>query len=103
MFGQVGFSTVWVEILRSAALGISTYFRDFHLLGRDSRMTATGFSTFPADFRTLGRDLQPAAAGFSTVSADFRILGRDFRMAEVWWLSFAATSSPAHPFVQKIV
>jgi len=75
----------------------------FRCLGRDLRMAELGFSTFSADFRCLGRDFQPAAAGFSTVSADFRILGRDFRMAEVWWLSFAATSSPAHPFAQKIV
>jgi len=66
-------------------------------------MTATGFSTFSADFRRLGRDSRMTATEFSTFFRDFRLLGRDFRMAEVWWLSFAATSSPAHPFAQKIV
>lgn len=75
----------------------------FRLLGRDFRTAVAGFSTYFRVSRLLGRDLQPAVLGISTFFPDFRLLGRDFRMAEVWWLHFTATSSPAHPFAQKIV
>ena len=49
------------------ALGISTYFRDFRLLGRDLQPAATAISTFSDVFRCLGRDLQTAATGISTL------------------------------------
>lgn len=75
MFGQVGFSTVWVEILRSAALGISTFSADIRCLGRDFRTAAAGISTFSTDFRLLGRDLQLAATGISTFFPGFPHFG----------------------------
>ena len=73
MFGQVGFSSVWVELSVRvnweslpfrpiSAFGVEIYNRQyweslpfsrvFRILGRDSRMTATGFFTFSADFRS---------------------------------------------------
>jgi hypothetical protein len=96
-----GISTVWVEIsgrrkflvslpispifpvlgrdFRTAALGISTYFRVFRPLGRDFLTAGLGFSTHFAGFPCLGRDFWQAVLGFSTFSRDFRYLGRDFR------------------------
>ena len=75
MFGQVGFSTVWVEIYDRRLLESLPFSRDFCLLGRDSRMAVLGISTFLADFRYLGRDLQPAALGISTFFPDFPPFG----------------------------
>lgn len=126
-----GFSTYfWVFRLlgrdfRTGELGISTFSAVFRILGRDFRTAAVGISTFSQVSRLLGRDFTIGGyrnlylfPGFSTFwveisnrqyweslpfSRDFRLLGRDFRMAEVWWLHFAATSSHAHPFAQKIV
>ena len=57
------------------ALGISTYFRDFRLLGRDLQPAATAISTFSAVFRYLGRDLQTAASGISTLFDRFPLFG----------------------------
>ena len=82
MFGQVGFSTVWVEI----SVRVNWDSLPFRQI-------------FAVWVEISGRRLRESLP-FSRV---FRRLGRDFRMAEVWWLSFAATSSPAHPFAQKIV
>ena len=111
MFGQVGFSTVWVEIYKRRlweslpfqpifAVWVEIYNRRL----RESLPFRQIFAfwveiynrrcldslPFSRVFRILGRDFQSAALGISTYFRDFHLLGRDSRMTATGFSTFSA-------------